>query len=330
MGFKRQWNRIKYLPGASFHLYGSQMINGILYKKNHRKRLVKNWLAYQKYRTAVLGKLRHDYHLEIATLREEIVEKNRLLPHCKSKKIWVYWAQGFDHAPNLVKFCVQSVIDKMGSIGYEVVLLSDNNILDYVSFPNYILERYRAGSITPAFFSDLLRLNLLIQHGGVWLDATVLCSDTHIPSYMLESDLFLFCTTPSENRIIPTQIESFFICASSNNEMLIMCRELLYLYLKQHNDIADYFLIYEMFQLTIESFPEEWAKVIYYPRADIFTLADEVYKPYNPNLISILLNRFPFHKLSYKEHYEEGSAIDYLMKHSKLYSSSNNDLVCRV
>lgn len=317
MSIKRQLSRIAFLPVAAPRLYWCEFWNGIRYRSNKEKRVAKNWFAYERYRTAVMNKLRRKYKKEAAAMADGILKNPQYALHSGAKKVWVYWDQGFERAPDLVRLCAQSIAKQLGG-GREVILLSDDNIGQYVSFPDFIWDKYRKGLIGKALFADLLRLELLIKHGGLWLDATVLCSNKHIPSYIFDSDLFLFQMTPMEHRIFPTRIESFFINAKTNNPLLILCRDLLYLYLKKHNYIVDYYIIYEMLELAIETMPDEWAKVIYYPRTDIFTLADEIYKPYNPELIQILLDRFPFHKLSYKEPKAENSAIDYLIAHPEL------------
>jgi len=44
-----------------------------------------------------------------------------------------------------------------------------------------------------AHFSDLLRLNLLKNHGGVWMDATVYMTN-FIPKHIINHDFFVFLT----------------------------------------------------------------------------------------------------------------------------------------
>lgn len=324
MGIARQLSRIKFLPFAATRLYCCEFLNKVIYHNKNEKRITKNWFAYQKYRTAVMKKLRRKFTKPASISAKKILQESENLTHCNNRDVWIYWAQGFENAPDLIKLCAQSTAHFLGGgSGYNIHFLSDDNLDDYVTFPNFILEKYHKGSITKTLFSDLLRLELLIKYGGLWLDATVLCSGAPIPAYMFHEDLFLFQTTPFENRIVPTRIESFFISAKSNHPMLILCRELLYSYLKKNEYIADYFIIYEIFELVIEAMPKEWEKVIYYPRTDIFTLADEVYKPYNEKLIKILLERFPFHKLSYKEPRAKNSGLDFLITHPEFVTKSH-------
>ena len=48
-------------------------------------------------------------------------------------KIWVCWWQGLDNAPDIVKACIKTI--KANSEGAEVILITDDNYKNYISFP---------------------------------------------------------------------------------------------------------------------------------------------------------------------------------------------------
>ena len=54
-----------------------------------------------------------------------------------------------------------------------------------------VMEKWEKGIITHTHMTDLLRLELLIKYGGMWIDATVLCTakEEEIPCYFFDSDL---------------------------------------------------------------------------------------------------------------------------------------------
>lgn len=89
-------------------------------------------------------------------------------------RIWLCWWQGLDQAPELVKRCVESIRRNAGN--HEVVVITDENMSDYVEIPECILEKRKTGVITRTNLSDLLRLSLLANYGGLWLDSTFLCT----------------------------------------------------------------------------------------------------------------------------------------------------------
>lgn len=104
--------------------------------------------------------------------------------------IWQYWAQGIDeNTPKIVKACIKSVDKYKGS--YKHIIITNENMLEYIDLPNEIIELYKHRAIPPTFFSDFLRVSLLSLYGGVWIDATVLLTQK-IPQNVLESDFFMF------------------------------------------------------------------------------------------------------------------------------------------
>ena len=88
-------------------------------------------------------------------------------------KVWMCWWQGEDKAPEIVRACIDSVRKNAG--GHEVIVVTEDNMGDFVRIPDWVLEKVKDGVITRTNLSDLLRLSLLAEHGGLWLDATFFC-----------------------------------------------------------------------------------------------------------------------------------------------------------
>lgn len=47
-----------------------------------------------------------------------------------------------------------------------VILITQHNFADYVTMPDYVLEKQRRGIIDLMHFSDILRMMLLREHGA--------------------------------------------------------------------------------------------------------------------------------------------------------------------
>ena len=86
--------------------------------------------------------------------------------------IWICWLQGKENAPDIIKCCLNSV--KENSRDFLVKIINESNLDSYVTLPDYIIRKWKQGIIPNALFSDLIRLELLIKYGGLWLDSTVL------------------------------------------------------------------------------------------------------------------------------------------------------------
>lgn len=87
------------------------------------------------------------------------------------KKIWLLWLQGLEEAPPVVKACYTSWKERNPT--WEVVLLTEENLKEFC--PREIFPLLDAGNISNQAISDIIRINLLATHGGVWADATCFC-----------------------------------------------------------------------------------------------------------------------------------------------------------
>ena len=90
------------------------------------------------------------------------------------KIIWQFWGQGwdFEKLPDVVKISYKSV--EKYKKDYEIIHLDMNNINDYLEIPAYILKKVEDKKMGFAHFTDIIRLALLYNYGGVWIDATIL------------------------------------------------------------------------------------------------------------------------------------------------------------
>ena len=148
--------------------------------------------------------------------------------------------------------------------------------------------------------SDLLRLELLQRYGGTWIDATVFCTSKMIPTYMLDSDLFLFqCLKPGRDGQ-PSTISNWFMTAKPNQKFIFMMRELLYDYWKNNDEVVDYFIFHDFFQMLIDRYPAEWNKVVPFSNSVPHILLLRLFDEYNDEIWNAVVQMTPFHKLTYK------------------------------
>ena len=155
------------------------------------------------------------------------------LGHKTSKTVGFCWLQGLEDAPEVVKACHRSLTRHLGAIGYRIVVIDEKNWREYIDLPDYVIRRREKKEIPPAHFADLLRLELLIKYGGTWIDSTVLCTG-EAPDGLplltyLDTDLFMFQYTRPGNSEWGG-IGNWFISSCTNNEVLMVLRDMLYAY----------------------------------------------------------------------------------------------------
>jgi len=87
------------------------------------------------------------------------------------KNIFLLWLQGWENALWLNKQVAESW--EINNPDWKVHYIDFVNLKDYVNDIDYIYDETK--NISPQSKSDIIRLSLLKNHGGVWADATMLC-----------------------------------------------------------------------------------------------------------------------------------------------------------
>lgn len=238
-------------------------------------------------------KLEKKYRWKLEEFDKNYIERE----HKASNKIWICWFQGMENAPELVRMCYQSVIEH--NPDKEVVVLTSENLSEYVTFPTYIMEKWKSGIITHTHMTDLLRLELLISHGGLWLDATVLCTGK-APDYFFNSDLFFFQNLKPGRDGDCQYISSWLMDAKTNNKVLMATRELCYEYWKTNNSMWDYFLLHDFMAIVLEKYEEEWKRIIPRDNATPHILLLRLFEQYDEEMWNAIKSQTQFHKLTYK------------------------------
>lgn len=118
-------------------------------------------------------------------------------------KIWLYWDQGWEEAPEIVKVCLASW--RWANPDCEIFALDHATITD--TYPT-LSEAYEASGL--AGFSDRVRLQLLASEGGIWADATTFCSSSIYPLMVTLTQLteFFAYSYPAPDRIISSWLMS--------------------------------------------------------------------------------------------------------------------------
>lgn len=106
--------------------------------------------------------------------------------------IWVCWWTGEDTAPSLVQRCIRSIRENAGP--HPVHFITAENYSTYLEIPDFLLKKLSDNQIGPAHFADYIRVKLLAEHGGLWLDATIFCS-AQVPELCFAHPFFT-CKSP--------------------------------------------------------------------------------------------------------------------------------------
>ncbi len=128
-----------------------------------------------------------------------------------TRYLWIFWAQGEDNAPFLVKHCISSW--RAFNPGWDVRVLDRASLWQTIDLEG--LENRQ--DIPLQALSDIIRVKLLTCHGGVWADASLFCArplDDWLPRYY--HDHFFAFASEKRDRIMTT----WFLAGNAQSELL--------------------------------------------------------------------------------------------------------------
>lgn len=163
-----------------------------------------------------------------------------------NSSIWIFWWQGVEQAPAIVKACISSI--KENAKNHPVILLDKENYGNYVKMPAYVMEKFFDGKISLMQFSDLLRVSLLYQYGGIWMDATLYV--THPLDEEIHKNTFYTIKFSEDERWKWT---SFFLASGKNNNLMGLLQTLFFEYWKKEEEVLVYLLIDYFMEMVYEN-----------------------------------------------------------------------------
>ena len=143
------------------------------------------------------------------------------------KIVWFLWFQGLEQAPLLVKKCFESWINH--NADWKIIFLCDDNLHQYIDLD---LSKEKLTKLNRTHLSDLVRLKLLSQYGGIWVDSTCFCTkplDLWLNNY-LHSGFFAFYR-PGKDRLL----SNWFLVSQVNHPIISKLYEKLVSYWKYNN-----------------------------------------------------------------------------------------------
>lgn len=220
--------------------------------------------------------------------------------------VWVCWLQGETNMPPTVTTCIQALKYHAGE--HPVIIISSTNFQKYVTLPNYVINKYQNGNIGNAHFADILRTCLLYEHGGVWIDSTLLTIQ------ILPKEIFLMpfysCKFEADSLYI-TQCKwsNFFLCSQKKSKVFAFTRAFFFEYIKNENRFIDYFLMDYIIHLGYKSYLEIQKEIEQVPINNIYvhSLTPIINMPYNSNIWNKFIQSTYLFKLSWKTNYTEKS-----------------------
>lgn len=215
-----------------------------------------------------------------------------------------------ESAPEIVKKCMSSVRKVAQDCGYDITVITKDNYSEYISIPQFILDKVDSGAISITHLSDYIRVALSAAYGRGWIDATCYFTGS-IPHAILESPFFQF-RVPGfllsddvdelQNKIAISG-SSWFLFCRPGNRIVVGVKKALERYWRKEVVMKDYFLFHYILSIVCsidEKCRQLWLDMPYYPNDLPHLLQKNMSKKYNSKVYSEIQRLSFVHKLTYK------------------------------
>jgi hypothetical protein len=240
------------------------------------------------------------------------------MSHAIPRVLWTLWLQGWEQSPALVQACLRSW--QLRNPTWTVRALTRENIGTYVdlaaAYPAVDLDRIPAPAL-----SDMIRVALLAEHGGVWADSTVFCV-TPLDQWVDEcsrTGFFAFCR-PGPDRMV----SSWFLASEPHHPLTTEWQDRVREYWRTHSTPDRYFWFHHLFADAYgesETFRQIWDATPKLPSD-----GPHYFVPYNARLAGRMTQRArarvmsgaePVYKLCHRVHPSDAdpeSAHDFFLQ----------------
>lgn len=220
------------------------------------------------------------------------------------KIVWTCWLQGLDNAPYMVNSCIES--QKKALPDYEHHVLTLENYNQWMGLPEYIEKKFQKGRIPRALFTDLLRLAVLKKYGGVWMDASILCTGFENEKLLnrwhkIEQSEFTIYRYFQRGKKEPVGFSNWFIAARPNDFVVSTALDMLLAYWKDYNCTVDYYIMHLFISMCLKAVPSIAESI---PRENSYhsiMLGSVLAKDYNYNWWNDVKTNVFLHKLNYRK-----------------------------
>lgn len=217
--------------------------------------------------------------------------------------VWVCWWQGEDNMPELVKVCYKSMKEMLPDI-CDIRLITWENVNEYVSLPKEIVDLYERGVVTKNYLSDVLRLMLICEYGGFWIDSTYYFAKPVSKEAVLQP---FFMRRRNSKRVQGTVSAgrwsfNYFI-GSKGDLFYCFLRDALIQYWNMHERLIDGLLADYIIWIAYDSFTEARERILQLPYTDSESTAlnEFINEEYDEEDWNNLIKDCKTFKLTYKK-----------------------------
>lgn len=236
----------------------------------------------------------------------------------KKIPVWVLWWQGEQNMPELVRKCIQSQKKHLDN-RFEHIVLCKDNLDAYISLPKVIKEKFAKGYITVTHLSDIIRVTLLKEYGGVWMDSTLYMTDK-LDDHMVDADFYTnkrFFGESNKKSISSGRWSIWFMYAKPYHPLFVFLSDALSKYVNEHDTWAVYLMTDYAVNVAYKLIPSVRISInqIEENNTKVYELQKNLNNPYDEGLFTEICQGTIVHKLTYKIALQETQHSQYTFWH---------------
>ena len=219
--------------------------------------------------------------------------------------IWTAWLQGEEDAPEVIKLNFASIREK--SSGHSVIVITNKNVSCFISVPESIKQKHESGIIGHAHYSDMIRMMILAQYGGIWLDATIFLH-APIDEKAFSSSFYSVGFLSGKGLYVSEHKWLVRVIGGNNNSAILnTISSMLNSYWIEHSVPIDYFVFDYLIAVLYRENHEFHLIIDSLPKIKFFTdeLRKNINDQYSENVLNRLFQGNQIYTLSYKYDYQK-------------------------
>lgn len=227
-------------------------------------------------------------------------------------RVWVMWWQGKEQMPPIVKACHESLLRH--ARGLEVVLITRDNVSEYVKLPEAIRRKLDEGRILLPALSDYVRASLLSNYGGIWVDSTMYFV-RDIPDAAINNVFFTnHRTRETSDGICISKARwngQFLATNETHSRIFEKMRRMWEQYWTLFNSNIEYLMVDFFMARIFETDPEanQLLESVDINNNNLYKLTQNINTPYDEDLWQQLCQNEEFFKLTYKMQFVDGDTF---------------------
>ena len=215
-------------------------------------------------------------------------------------KIWQFWMQGNQDNIPIVKMCLDSINNTKPS-NVERIIITKDNLKKYAKISDNIYKKFDNNLISITHLSDILRMNLLYNYGGIWLDATIYSSNKF--DAVFNNNFWTIKRKAEDIAYIPKgKWTGYAIGGVKDNLIFYLMNNLFEKYWEEYDVLIDFFLIDLFLELLYRRVPQvkKYIDKVNYNNINVHELWQLLSIEYTEEKWKKIIRNTDFFKLSWR------------------------------